>query len=195
MTQQKSQAVPGHYYEKLQKATGENRIILVKAKLLVLFVTIQLTSQAQGSTWCQEKTDKMTGQTSWTSTDLAIRDTAGQGFTITFVVLDPANVLMNFTLAGHRIRCVDDADEIKILFRDGSRMVLNNHAGFNCLAQSVAWFGDVYGNKKEFAQILAKEVQTIRIDGRNNIEQQDFTSEESKQLQQMAQCISSKFGK
>jgi hypothetical protein len=155
----------------------------------IAFLLIQLGSQAQGSTWCQETTDKMTGKTSWTSTALAILDTADQGFTITFVVLDPGNLLMNFTLAGKRIRCVDDADEIKILFRDGSRMTLNNHAGFNCLAQSVAWFGDVYGNRKDFAQILGKEIQTIRIDGRNNIEQQDFTSDQSKQLQQMAQCI------
>jgi len=78
---------------------------------------------------------------------------------------------------------------MNVLFRDGSRIELINDGKFNCDAKFTQYFGGVFGKKKELEMFRTKEVETIRIWTSKSYVEEDFTSEQSKQLLHTVDCL------
>ncbi len=55
------------------------------------------------------------------------------------------------------------AEKINILFRDGSRMEFNHSQSFNCDENANSYFAGGFGRRGILDQIVAKEIETIRV--------------------------------
>lgn len=88
------------------------------------------------------------------------------------------------------VSCLDDTDKVYILFRDGTRLMLENDKEFNCDGLFELYFGSIYYGKKKILETLkTKEIETLRIVTNNGYVEQDLTSENSKEFIKSVNCL------
>jgi uncharacterized protein (TIGR02145 family) len=88
------------------------------------------------------------------------------------------------------VSCIDDTDKVYILFRDGTRLMLENDKEFNCDGLFELYFGSIYYGKKKILETLkTKEIETLRIVTNNGYVEQDLTSENSKEFIKSVNCL------
>jgi hypothetical protein len=131
----------------------------------------------------------MTGKKSVSSigTIIVSTDSGKTGFGIFAVQKDNYTILVIQAIGAGN--CIDEGAKINILFRDGSKLELQNDADFNCKAKATVYFGDVFGKKKELAQLMTKEIDTMRVWTNDSYVQEDFTSDNSVSLMMTIKCL------
>ncbi len=134
--------------------------------------------------------DKVTGKSSVASRDMVIvsQDGGKNGFGI--YLIQGQNGIIMITKAIGAGNCIDDDDEMNVLFRDGSRLTFTNDGDFNCDLNFTLYFGGMFGKKKELSTLASKEIETMRVWTNDGYVEEDFDADESKQLQLTFQCLS-----
>ena len=158
-------------------------------------VSFECVEVAQISYECADlistKTDKMTGKTYTSNKEfLYISGKNRTGFRIlcmktttyiTIAIWDNEGVTSSYRS--------DDDDELEILFRDGSKLVLANDR--QCYGVDfIIYFDSVFGKKKQLNELTTKEIETIRVWTSYGPVQQDFSNEQSKILMNTLKCLS-----
>jgi hypothetical protein len=151
------------------------------------------TSESNVSFECSDlistETDKMTGKSSTgAKKTLIISDDGGKnGFGI--YLLNGSNSTIFSIQAVGAGSCIDDDNKMNVLFRDGTRLELQNDGKFNCDAKFTLYFGGAFGKKKELEMFKTKEVETMRIWTSKSYVEKNFTTEQSKQLMKTVECL------
>lgn len=135
------------------------------------------------------ETDKMTGKSTTSSKEILIisEDGGKSGFGI--FIMDISGSLVFSILAVGAGNCIDDDDKMNVLFRDGTRLELENNGKFNCDGEFKLYFGGSFGKKKELEIFRTKEVETMRIWTSKSYVEKDFSSDQSKQLMKTVDCL------
>lgn len=84
--------------------------------------------------------------------------------------------------------CINEDNEIIILFRDGSKFTLAQTGDFNC-DNSFTLFLTKDQYKREINLLSSFEIETIRVYTTDSYVEQDLTSEQSKKIQKSIQYI------
>ena len=132
--------------------------------------------------------DKVTGLSSRHSIEAIILNDNGKS-KIEIRVLEVNSIIGILFLVEGASRCIDDTNEIYILFRDGTRLVIENDAKYNCDGEFKLYFNNIHGKKKILETISTKEIETIRIWTRESYVEQDLTPENSKELIMSLNCL------
>lgn len=142
------------------------------------------------SQYISTEVDKVTGKSSVAAKEMLIvsKDGGKNGFGFYILKSDKGSIIFSIQAVGAG-SCIDDDNKMNVLFRDGSRIELINDGKFNCDAKFTQYFGGVFGKKKELEMFRTKEVETIRIWTSKSYVEEDFTSEQSKQLLHTVDCL------
>ena len=132
--------------------------------------------------------DKVTGLSSRHSIEAIILNDNGKS-KIEIRLLEVNSIIGILFLVEGASRCIDDTNEIYILFRDGTRLVIENDAKYNCDGEFKLYFNNIHGKKKILETISTKEIETIRIWTRESYVEQDLTPENSKELIMSLNCL------
>lgn len=135
------------------------------------------------------ETDKMTGKTSVASKNTLIISEDGGKTGFGFFLMKGANSIIFSIQAVGAGSCIDDENKMNVLFKDGTRLTLQNDGKFNCDAKFTLYFGGSFGKKKQLEMFRTKEVETIRIWTSKSYVEKDFSAEQSKQLKQTVNCL------
>jgi hypothetical protein len=156
----------------------------------VEIATIEDNSILECSDLIVTETDKMTGKSSISAREVLLitRDGGNEGFGI--MIMKVSNFLVFSIKAVGAGSCIDDDDKMNVLFRDGTRLELFTDGKFNCKNNFTLYFGSSFGKKKELGYFKTKEVETMRIWTSDGNVEEDFSSEQSKQLMKTIDCLS-----
>jgi hypothetical protein len=152
--------------------------------------TRETTNNFDCSNYIMTEIDKVTGISSLTAKEILIvsNDGGNNGFSFYILKSYRGTIIFSIQVVGAS-NCIDDDDKMNVLFRDGTRIELTNDADFNCDANYTQYFGDIFGRMKELEMFRTKEVETIRIWTSNGYIEEDFNSEQSKQLIHTVDCL------
>jgi len=142
------------------------------------------------SNYISTEVDKVTGKSTVAAKEMLIvsKDGGKNGFGFYIMKSDRGSIIFSIQAVGAG-SCIDDDNKMNVLFRDGTRIELINDGKFNCDAKYTQYFGGVFGKKKELEMFRTKEVETIRIWTSKGYVEEDFTSEQSKQLLHTVDCL------
>jgi hypothetical protein len=142
------------------------------------------------SNYISTEVDKVTGKSTVAAKEMLIvsKDGGKNGFGFIIMKSDRGSIIFSIQAVGAG-NCIDDDNKMNVLFRDGTRIELFNDGKFNCDAKYTQYFGGVFGKKKELEMFRTKEVETIRIWTSKSYVEEDFTSEQSKQLLHTVDCL------
>ncbi len=151
--------------------------------------TNQITDNSDCSKYISTTVDKVTGKSSTAAKDMLIvsKDGGKKGFGI-YVLKNGKSIIFSIQAVGAG-NCIDDDDKMNVLFRDGTRIALTNDSDFNCDAKYTQYFGGAFGKKKELEMFRTKEVETIRIWTSDSYVEEDFSSDQSKELMKTVDCL------
>ena len=141
------------------------------------------------SNYVQVNEDKMTGKKTTYGQIIVSDDGGDTGFSIILMNSSTGGLIIAITGAGSGSGCVSEGDKINILFRDGSRMELVNEGKFNCQGKATAYFGDVFGKKKQWEELKTKKIETLRVWSGSSYVQSDFTNENSEAFYGAINCL------
>lgn len=143
------------------------------------------------SKYISTEVDKVTGKSIVAAKDMLIvsRDGGKNGFGIYVLKSERGSIIFSIQAVGAG-SCIDDKNKMNVLFRDGTRLELINDGKFNCDAKYTQYFGGVFGKKKELEMFRTKEVETMRIWTSKSYVEENFTSNQSKELMNVVSCLS-----
>jgi hypothetical protein len=162
-----------------------------KYKEIVKSKTNKTTISADDcSKYIVTEVDKVTGKSSITSKNMLIvsKDGGKKGFGM-FLMQGEKSVILSIQAVGAG-GCIDDDGKMNILFRDGTRLELTNDGKFNCDAKYTQYFGGYFGKKQELELFKTKEIETMRIWTSKSYVEENFTSDQSKELMKSINCLS-----
>ncbi len=135
----------------------------------------------------------MTGRSSTKiKTPIDIKSPGGKyGFEIDIVLLDKQGVLLNIIIFGAG-PCVDEGDEVNVLFKDDSKMTLKYRGDFKCEPELYFTFGSGPGRLNELAQLRTKKIATLRGWTKGSPMQMDLTEEQATAIMDSFVCMNSK---
>lgn len=143
----------------------------------------------QCSDLVSDKTDKVTGKTSRSSTSaILITKDNKNGIALRLIQTEKKSLIFAVTAVGAG-SCIDDKSKMNVLFKDGTRLELVNDGKFNCDGKFTLYFGDIFGKKKEMEMFRTKEVETMRVWTSKSYVEEDFTAENSKALMMTFDCL------
>lgn len=148
------------------------------------------TDNSDCSNYISTEVDKVTGSSTVAAKDMLIvsRDGGKNGFGIYVLKSERGSIIFSIQAVGAG-NCIDDKNKMNILFRDGTRLELINDGKFNCDAKYTQYFGGVFGKKKELEMFRTKEVETMRIWTSRSYVEENFTSDQSKELMNVVNCL------
>jgi hypothetical protein len=134
--------------------------------------------------------DKVTGAKYITNgTDLMISKDGKNGFSIlAMITKNPKLLIITAVGAGS---CIDDDEKANILFRDGSRLELENDGKFNCENHFTLYFGGRFGKLEQFNELSKKEIEILRVSTRNGFVEETLTPMQSKKFEKTCDCMRS----
>ncbi len=141
------------------------------------------------ATYIVTDADKMTGESS-TSTIREIivsKDGGNTGLIFSGFFKDGQFSLL-FNAYGASL-CMEPGSEISILFRDGSKLILQNDHKYNCDNKGAVYFGSRWGKKKELQKMLKKEIETMRVYTTDGYVQEDFSKNNSVDFMETLKCF------
>ena len=148
------------------------------------------TDNSDCSNYISTEVDKVTGSSMVAAKDMLIvsRDGGKNGFGIYVMKSERGSIIFSIQAVGAG-NCIDDKNKMNILFRDGTRLELINDGKFNCDAKYTQYFGGVFGKEKELEMFRTKEVETMRIWTSKSYVEENFTSDQSKELMNVVNCL------
>ncbi|MFD0999432.1 hypothetical protein ACFQ21_08945 [Ohtaekwangia kribbensis] len=138
-----------------------------------------------------DKVDKMTGEsTRMMKEGMVVSEDNENGFGI--IAFEASGSVILKIIAAGAGSCIEDAAEMNILFRDGTRLKMVNGGKFNCEGVFTVYFGGGFGKRKELEILRSKEIETLRVWTSKSYVEKDFSSENSKMLMASLSCLNVK---
>ena len=138
-----------------------------------------------------DKVDKMTGEsTRMMKEGILVSEDNENGFGI--IAFEASGAVILKIIAAGAGSCIEDAAEMNILFRDGTRLKMVNSGKFNCEGVFTVYFGGGFGKRKELEILRSKEIETLRVWTSKSYVEKDFSSENSKMLLSSLSCLNVK---
>ena len=179
-----------------QKATTENgkKVILNddgtwKYADTIKTVTTNLDPN-DCSNWIKTKEDKVSGE-SYTSMKeylIVSKDDGKNGFGISLMLSGKSSIILSVKAAGAS-GCIDKGSKINILFTDGTRLELASAEDFNCKGNATLYFGDVFGKKKQLAELQTKKIEVMRVWTSESYVEEKFEDEQAEQFKNALNCL------
>lgn len=119
---------------------------------------------------------------------IIISDDNDKGFVISLLGHEDKSLIFAIKVVGAG-RCIDEKNKINILFTDNTRLELISNNDFNCDANSVVYFGKIFGKKDELKQLSTKKIKAMRVWTRNSFVQENFPSEKSDYIYNVINCL------
>lgn len=168
----------------------------MKRLLFVLFVLsgsvlfAQNTDSTSPVKSCEDlviqKYDKVTGKTDVYGKPMYINNSDEKGGIV--INLIKRSKKIDFVISIGNV-CVDDSDKINILFRDGSRLELENQAEYNCTGIHMQVLGGNRRRREILKEFVEKEIEILRVHTRTSYIERSFKHAESVQFQKTLQCL------
>ena len=177
---------------------NKNLLLLVVCLSILTPAVAQITATTKAgnasdcSEWIETTVDRVDG-TEFTAIKepIIVSQDGKTGFVITCQLASTSPTLIVVIAAVGAGRCVDEGDEINVLFRDGSRMTLFGQGKFNCERRSTVYFGGNFGkNKQELKDLAEKQIETVRVWTTDSFVERDFSPEQSIAFQNVVRCLS-----
>lgn len=89
-------------------------------------------------------------------------------------------------------RCIDDDDEIVVLFTDGTRMTLDNRNEFNCQGKSKVYVGGFFTSASTEQTLISKTIQRMRVKTSDGFVEEEFSAEQGEQFRRTLECLRNK---
>lgn len=142
------------------------------------------------SNYITKEFDKVTGNTTVAAKNMLIVSGEGSKYAFGIYVMKGKRDTIIFVIrAVGAESCIDDNSNMNVLFRDGTRLKLINDGKFNCESRYTQYFGGIFGKKKELEMFRTKEVETMRIWTSKGYVEENFTSDQSKDLMNVVNCL------
>lgn len=111
------------------------------------------------------------------------------GFEILMIKGDNYEILLDILIGGGN--CIDKGHKMNVLFRDGSRLVLENMKDFNCDPRFYKFFDDESLDKKAIKKFITKEIKTMEIEtyAYEGYVEVNFSSKKSKKFRKTFKCL------
>jgi hypothetical protein len=140
--------------------------------------------------WIESKTDKMTGKvtTAAKKTLIVSSDDGKTGIGITMIESARNEIIMLIQAVGAS-SCINEGENINILFTNGSRLELKNNISFNCKGESTIYFGGLFGKKKEIKELMEKKIQTMRVWTSDGYVERDFSIDNQNEFKNVLNCL------
>jgi hypothetical protein len=135
-----------------------------------------------------KKTDKMTGTTSLSSLNSLTISNSSQRLSIYMMNMKNV-VVLNINVFGAG-SCIDDDNEIIVLFKDGTKLKMYADNKFNCKSEFTLYFKGGFGKISQLEELRSKEIETIRVYTSSSVAQVDLTKEQSIEFMETIKCIS-----
>ena len=161
-------------------------------KILFLILSITLFFNANSQT-CSDlvflKIDKMTGDRIAGVKDMMlISDDKGKtGIGFFPSKMNESIMFIFFTYGASS--CIDEDNNIHILFRDGTRLKMKNQGKYNCENTFQLIFLGDFGNEEQFQMFKTKEIEAIRIWTEDSFVERDFTIKQSEIFIKTVNCL------
>jgi hypothetical protein len=143
------------------------------------------------SNWIETSTDKVSGTTTTGSISNLIVSTDGgtTGFGIYMFNGSTGSLVLIIQAVGAG-SCIDEGAKINILFTDGTRLELASEGDFNCKGKATAYFGGIFGKKKQLEELKTKKIQTMRVWTSDSYVEKDFTVDNQDEFYYVINCLS-----
>lgn len=140
--------------------------------------------------WVYNREDKVTGKSYLAMKDyIKVTEDGVKGFLINLHTASKGNIIFSITVAGLG-SCLEDAAKINILFDDNSKLELFSDKDFNCKGELLVFFGGSNGRKFELSELSNKNIEIMRINGKDKIMQVNFKKHQAIQLKNVFKCLS-----
>lgn len=135
--------------------------------------------------YIQTTTDRVTGRSYNAIKDVVVASNDGRRNSI---IIDAMTTLHSYILIfdvdfSNKYNCIDKGSTIYILFRDGSRIQLDNEEDFNCQGKAKAY---LQPSDTVFSE---KEIEIIRIIGYKNSFEVALNKRQSQYLKYSLRCL------
>jgi hypothetical protein len=173
------------------------RFILTLAVLSIFtFSVAQQSPSPECDALIKTELDSLSGEYARGSrADIVISKEGKDALTISFLVMD-RTVILSFTAMGG-VYCMDETNKVNIFFRDGSSMEMTNSGKFNCDGDFSLFFYGSFGNKKQYDQLMTKEIDRVKVGLRKSVVDKTRATfieavippDKSKVIMQTASCL------
>lgn len=170
-----------------------NKVILLSAIALVFVAN--LSAQQKSSQECGKYIDvydKMTGETLGKPLTL-LNGSTNKGLIINWR-FDPktngTSLLIKPINAGY---CVDKGSPIYFLFKDGTKLTLNNQSNFNCDDKVEVSFQGAFHKEMEFKFLKTKKIEMIRVMTSTSNVAYSLSGFQATEFMNTATCISENY--
>ena len=172
--------------------TTEGRIVILRDDGTWVYETAPVLERPAAAVACDAlikvSVDEVTGSSMTVASEILVSDDSKTGLRISlFRTAVPTTIWLTKLFGGPR--CVDEGDEMNILFTDGTRMGLTNNSKFNCDSEFTLYFGGVFGRKKEFADLATKTIKTIRVWGHGEYIQREVAEDRAVAFRESMACL------
>lgn len=152
--------------------------------------------QSPCSAYVESRVDSLHGTYTTTSKkDILISKDGKETLSIVFLTVDRSIVLS--IRAVHGVYCVDEDNKVLITFRDGTSLELPHDGRYNCDGEFSLFFFGPFGKKREYTQLITKEIDKVKIGlrkstidkSRPNFIEVSVPVEASRQIMAVAECL------
>jgi hypothetical protein len=179
-----------------QKATTENgkKVILNEDGTWKYADTVKSASTNLDpndcSNWIKTEEDKVSGKSYTTMKEYLVvsKDGGKKGFGISLMLSGKGSIILSIKAVGAG-SCIDRGAKINILFTDGSRLELSTDGDFNCKGNATIYFGNVFGKKKQLAELQTKKIDVMRVWTSDSYIEEKFEDEQAEQFKNSLNCL------
>jgi hypothetical protein len=147
--------------------------------------------QPQEATECDAyvsiKVDKMTKKSSASANNSVIIEKGTKGLGINIFKAQGVIVFV-FTVIGAN-PCIDDDNNVIILFKDGSTSTMKNNGDFNCKNKFTLYLGDIFKRNQELEKISSVGIESVRVWTTGGYVEVDLSDDESQTISQTVNCL------
>lgn len=165
------------------------KVILKPDKSWEYASEVKTTSVSDCSAYTKTTTDRITGKSYFHSNSIIVSNDDGKtGF---LLLAQKHNDIIILTIKGvdKGLGCLDDNQEINILFTDGSRLTVASNSKFNCDNKLDFYFGGLYGKSSELNQLTTKKISALRMNSRKSSMERDFNDEQATAFMESLKCL------
>lgn len=183
-------------FAQTQKATTENgkKVILNTDGTWKYADTAKIVQknidQNDCSKWVKTEEDEVSGESYTLMKEYLIisKDDGEKGFGINLISSGKNAIILTIKVVGAG-SCVDKGSKINILFTDGTRLELASDGAFNCKGNATVYFGDVFGKKKQLADLHKKTIDVMRVWTSDSYVEEKFEVEQAEQFKNSLNCL------
>lgn len=129
--------------------------------LLLISFILNVPSPVPVKDYCVELIKQIDSEDYESVEDVIISRDGVVGFEL-HLLLSRKSLFMNFKVNGGG-KCIDDNEQMTVIFTDGSGLTMINDNNFNCDGVYTQHFGENFGKKKELKKFLNHTIHSIEI--------------------------------